>query len=427
MAEKQYDENGKEVATAQQFHEAAKKRVKTSKYGIVNTMTIPQLKRAKGVLKNKLGDNNLNYQTKQKMEDMMAEYEFAEKQIHKYYSAVAAHPQGRALLASGKLKTLDTLTIQNIKGLTKINGKDMGKINTGLANKIAIGAGIAMIGAGVMSMGKEDASLFALLWKLIKNLSPQNKIGLALITAGIATIGGVAIAKKIKESHRRNKMAQAKVHEAENEMYEAGAANESSVDEVALAGAKFEGQSLDNMVNALVDSPNLMTKYEEILRNDGFDKTTGKQYTAQERKNIKAAIDKARQVMKDLEADKASLDGTDPIKPEEKGEFTGSGSDTSGNNNPKPSANVAQVEQALDDILFNIGQSNADKTAGIKNIDEFLSKLEEKGLDKATIERLKAKALARKKEISEKMNGQKLRGKETFNRDLEAEAMGAGK
>lgn len=412
-------------STAGDIQAVARNKVKASKYGILNTMTIKQLRGAKKVLQNKLANaNDLDGKTKQKMEEMVAEYTRTEKQITTYYRTLTGHPQGRQLLAGGKLQTLDTLTIQNIKGLKTINNKDMGKLSTGLGNKIAIGAGVAMIAAGAMHIGKEDASLFALLWKLIKNLSPQNKAGLAMIAAGLAVIGGVAAAKKIAKSRAKHKAQQAKINEVENEMFAEASENEASVDEVALAGAKFEGAALENSANALVSNKNLMKRYEQIIQNNGFDKFTGKTYTPQERKNIKQLIERARALQAELDADKEALkEGKPEKKPEktekdpEKGPYTGG----------EKSKAIAEAEAALDDILFGIGRSNADKTAGIASIDAFIEKLGERGLDQATVDKLKRKAEARKKEINSKMQGQRLTEKASFDKAFdEAEAAMAG-
>ena len=224
------------------FEKAAKRKVQSSKYGIVNTMTIPQLKRAKEVLKKK--KDGAEGVTREKMEEMIAEYEKAEKQIHRYYSSVAAHPQGKSLLAIGKLKTVDTLTIQSIKGLKAVNGRDMSKLDSKVGNKIALGAGIGMIAAGALAIGKDDAAIAVTLWKAIKELctmtgggaNVKNIVALSLITAGIATIGATHAAKKIKQARKKKEQAQAKIYEAENEMYENATKGESSVDEVALAG-----------------------------------------------------------------------------------------------------------------------------------------------------------------------------------------------
>lgn len=393
-----------EKGTVERIAEDAAKATKKSKYGIVNTMNIEQLRRAKKVLEGKK-NGKYSSETKAKMEEMLGEYERAERQIAKYYQTVTRHSQGAALLA-GRGRTLNNLTIQNIKGLKSINSKDMGKLSSGAGKVVALTAGIGMIAAGAGMLGTDEVFAWKLIFDLIANSSTKNKVAMALIAAGAATLGGVAIAKKIKKNKAAKDKAQADVNAAENEAFEEAMKTEGAIENTVMGQEQIE-----NLANEISKNPDLAGHYMQIV-STGVDQN-GNQYTQAQRISFAKALSRSREMENELQAEIDKYNGVESTTSESESEV-GDYTDTS-KPKPKPKKEVPAAVAALETELSGLlvvatsgaggGVTKADAEASFNNLQAFIDKVNSSSLTPDQKEKLIKKAKARQASLTTTTKG----------------------
>lgn len=385
--------------TAESVAEQAAKKTQASKYGILNTMTVDQLRRAKKILNGKLKDSK--GETKTKIEAMIGEYNRTERQIGKYYQTVTKHPKGTALLAT-RGKTLQNLTIQNIKGLKSINDKDLATMDKGILRKTVLGVGITMAALGAGHLGTEDLFLFKIIWKAISGAYGKNGVALAAIGAGGLLIGASFLGKKLKENKAKKDAMQAKVNEAENEAFEAASSEESK-----LMATAMSAEEKDRLINEVSKDPSLIRHYQKII-STGQDKD-GNRYSIQQRKDylsVLQGVDKANNELSGL-VDEANKTAPTTQKKEAKQTAAGTsekvGKDEIGKFDP---TRKAAVEQTFNDLLGikkgtytkeSLKEITANKDLFFKTIDEAVAD----GFDKTEAAQLKYKVTQRVKEIEE--------------------------
>lgn len=384
---------------AAKFEKQVKGGVKASKYGVLNSMTVDQLKAAKKAFQDRLDKNDdLSPEVREKMTAMVAEYERTERQIHKYYQRVNASPYRDAILnGKGRRYTLATLTIRNIKGLTAVNDKDMGKLDRKVLtpSNMLIAAGVASTVAGGLSI--KDWFLAKLIWKFLT----QNKMQAILFGAGAGLIAAGIIAKKAKKYKAARLAKQAEINKVENEISEENAKTEAVVDEEALKDPKLD---LDKTVEGLLSSVETTTKmidgkkttlvsyplleqYERIAMTGQVD---GRTLSPTQRLNLLKAIQKAKAKLAKLDKEIDKTNNTNAPAEEAQEEVQ-----------PKeePKVDPAKVAEAKAKLEGLISTGNEKTVKAIENREEF------KLLPKEEQDRIREAIAKRLEQIQAKRNG----------------------
>ena len=241
----------------------------TVKFGIADTMTIPQLQNAKKIVKAKLDVYKNDRVISNKLTNMLYDYEKKEKAINMFYAKCKKHKNPDVVnLVAGKRNLLRFIDIKRVSKSGQISEialkskKENSDYGAGDflrdidANGMAVGLGVASIGIGVASMEIGGQSLIGILKELLAGLSKKNQIGLAFIAAGAAVIASTKVYDYINRRVQRVRRNMAKVDAVQNEMFEEMQNNTPSA---------FD-EPYEKIATDIVNHPNLLSFYEEALR-----------------------------------------------------------------------------------------------------------------------------------------------------------------
>ena len=239
-------------------------------------MTIPQLKQAKEIIRNKKSQVS-DALVSRKLESMYADYEKQERKINKFYQKCVYHknPAVREYVR-GKRYLLQAIDVKRISKDGTFKDKffrqkgEKWDYNVAdlfrdiQADKIALGVGIGVMGLGVASIKIGQESIMEMLGKVLKDFITKNPAAFGMLAAGASLIAlskiVPSIDKKVQKAKYHASLYRAVKNDIANETYK----DESGFDRTFLSNANF-ANSKEKIVNDLYNFPNLKSAYEQAL------------------------------------------------------------------------------------------------------------------------------------------------------------------
>lgn len=377
------------------------KKVKFAKHTNVNFMTIPQIRNAKDILTKKLKTQELNPTTQAKLNQLLFDYEQAERSINKYYQAMESNTKTRGM-RKGQRNLLTIAQIrkkENFKRDKDLKYNAVDFMNDIRADKIALGVGIASMSAGMLTAIKINGqSIMQMIGKFLKDFMLKNPASFALLASGAALIAASKIVPAVEKKAKLVRENKYKVNQMQNALSADSNEKEKSVDNLKLLDPGFDkSPAFEDLARQFMDNEALRDRYLNVV-NGGKDPLI--QLNTQQRVNVMKAIKRSIelpkeeiQARKDLkEAAKQAgyevVENPGPVTeqkvvpatttqeqateapatqtPEELFE------DKKEEPVPAPTAGVAKLEQEMNDLLKLDGHNG-----NLKKMDNFINALDQ--------------------------------------------------